>query len=163
MAVRSGDMHNEHVIEPGVISRAAVRRSRTTVEKALAWGVLALSWLGSVVTAHGGWTLLLASISPAATALGLAGQAVLTYLQWAYDDIWWIAWPARMIDAALTALGYGFLFVRGLAALFRITGLDSVVWPLGWWQVTTAGLIAWGIIYLVSLVAAWYPERTLVR
>mgnify|MGYP000954117115 FL=1 len=163
MTVRSNDMHNDQIIEPGVISRAAVRRSRTTVEKALAWGVLALSWLGSVVTAHGGWAPFLAIPSPAAIGIGLAMQAVLTYAQWAYDDNRWIAWPARAIDALLTALGYGFLFVRGLAALFRATGLDSMIWPLGWWQVTTAGLIAWAIIYLVSLLVAWYPEKTLVR
>ena len=163
MTVRSNDMHNDQILEPGVISRAAVRRSRTTVEKALAWGVLALSWLGSVVTTHGGWGSFLAAPAPAAIAIGLAFQAALTYLQWAYDDTRWIAWPARAVDALLTALGYGFLFVRSLALVFAITGLPNELWPLLWWQVTACGLVAWAIIYIVSFGIAWYPERTLVR
>lgn len=156
-------MHNDQILEPGVISRAAVRRSRTTVEKALAWGVLALSWLGSVVTTSRGWTLFLTNPSPAAIGIGLAFQAVLTYLQWAYDDKRWVAWPSRAIDALLTALGYGFLFVGGLSDLFAVTGLPNLLWPLGWWMVTSCGLVAWGVIYLVSLLVAWYPEKTLVR
>ncbi len=163
MAVRSNDMHNDQILEPGVISRAAIRRSRTGAEKALAWGVLALSWLGSVVMAHGGWAPFLAAPSPAAIGMGLAVQAVLTYLQWAYDDNRWVAWPARAIDALLTALGYGFLVVSGLAALIAVTGLPNLLWPLAWWWVTSAGLVAWVIVYLVSLLVAWYPEKTLVR
>ncbi|GEM_PF-5467807 len=161
MGVKSQDIRDSDV-NVGTISRAALQRSRTNVEKIFAWGILALSWLGAIVTAHGGWNAMLTTPSIGAICGGIAVQVVLTYLEWAYDDIWYIAWPARLIDALTTALGYGFLFVGALALLFA-PALPNTPWTLAWWIVTTCGLVAWGIIYLVSLVAAWYPEKTLVQ
>ena len=157
--VRVKHMSNGQV---GTFSRERLVRSRTGVEKAAAWALLAVSWLGSIVTAHGGWAALVASPSLALTGVGLVAQAVLTYLQWSYPDVWWVAWPARAVDALLTALGYGFLFIGGLTLLLARTGLSLAPWPMAWFVVSVAGLVAWAIIYLISLGVAYYPESRLV-
>lgn len=155
------DMNNGEPV--GTFSRERLVRSRTHVEKAAAWGLLAVSWLGSVVTAHGGWAVLLTAPSVGAAVIGLASQAVLTWLQWSYPDVWWVAWPARLVDALLTALGYGFLLIGGLTLLLAQTGLSAGRWPLLWFVVSVAGLVGWTILYLQSLLIAWYPESRLVQ
>lgn len=161
--IESKPLVNGQVVEPGTFSRAHLKRSRTGVEKAFAWAILVLGWAGSVSTAHGGWLATITAFSLGATLIGLAMQALLTWLEWAYADVWYIAWPARAVDALLTALGYGFLFVGGMASLIAVTGVSStrVFWL--WWELSPAGWVAWVLIYLLSLAVAWYPEHTLVR
>lgn len=154
-------MSNGEVV--GTFSRATLERNRTKVEVALAWIGFVVGWIGSVATAHGGWGNLLAAPSLGLACIGLGTQAVLTWLQWSYGDRWYIAWPARAVDATLTALGYGFLFILPLTVALSRTGLSLSLWPLLWFAVSIAGLVAWAVMWLISLVVAWYPERTLVR
>lgn len=164
MTVRSSELQNGREARAGALSRRALRRSRTAVETYLAWCLLAASWIGSIVVAHGGWAALLAGRwSWTALALGLAGQGLLTWLQWSYDDVWWVAWPARAVDALLTAAGYGPLLIAILAG-WVAPGLAARGWLVAVvGGVTTATAIAWCSCYLVSLFVAWYPEAKLVR
>lgn len=158
--VQVRDMSNGEV---GTISREALVRNRTKVEKVLAWIGLVVGWIGSVSTAHGGWGNLIASPSLGLACAGLGTQALLTWAQWSYGDKRSIAWPARVIDATLTALGYGFLFIIPLTVALSRTGLSMTPWPVAWFVVSVAGLVAWAVIWVLALLVAWYPERTLVR
>lgn len=138
-----------------VVSRSHLQQQRGVVERVMAWVVLLLSFLGSIVALHGGWTAFIASLTDGPLMLGalLGGtllQLVLTFLEWWYFDRVLLAWGARLADTALTAVGYGPLFVPPLAAWLALQGVG---WPAG---------VAWGIISLVSLGVAWFPESRLV-
>ena len=64
-------MDGRNEVESGVISRVALKRSRTHVEKGVAWAILALSWVGTVATANGGWESLLTTFSLGATVAAI--------------------------------------------------------------------------------------------
>lgn len=142
--------------ESAIIRRSTLRKQRGTVERATAWIVLVLSVFGTVATLAGGWTPLIASIvarTPLWSAIigGFAVQGVLTFLEWYYFDKPLVSWPARVLDTLMTMIGYGPLVLVPLVAI-----LAAKLAPA---QATQA---AWGIIGLVSLLIAWYPESRLV-
>jgi len=141
--------------ESAIISRSRLRKQRGAIERFTALGVLFISFLGSIVALHGGWAPLISSLVAlqpkwSLLLLGVGLQVLLTYLEWHYFDRPLIAWPARLADTALTALGYGPLVLDVL-----VRALTSEVLPDPFFA-------AWGIIGLVSLLAAWYPESRLV-
>jgi hypothetical protein len=138
-----------------IVSRDRLRAQRSGIERAMAWLVLLVSFAGSIAALHGGFAPLIASVVLGPLNLGalLGGvliQALLTFLEWYYFDRWSIAWGARGLDTALTAIGYGPLFVPPLLALLASRNAPS---PL---------LLAWGIIVLVSFGVAYFPESRLV-
>ena len=139
-----------------VTSRATLKKQRGMIERGAAWLVLLLSFVGSIAVLHGGFAPMIASITAGQYNVGaLVGgaliQIVLTFLEWYYFDRWAIAWGARLVDTATTALGFGPLFAAPLTAFLLARGAPT---PL---------LIAWGIISLVSLAIAWFPESRLVE
>lgn len=138
-----------------VVSRAHLQQQRGVVERVMAWVVLLLSFLGSIVALHGGWVPFIQSLTDGPLMLGalLGGiliQLVLTFLEWWYFDRLLLAWGARLVDTVLTTMGYGPLFVPPLAVWL---GQQGATWPVG---------VAWGIISLISLGVAWFPESRLV-
>lgn len=141
--------------QSAITTRATLQKQRGAIERAMAWLVLLVSFLGSIVALHGGWPPFIASLTVGPLNLGalLGGvliQLVLTFLEWYYSDRWPIAWGARIVDTATTAIGYGPLFLAPLMAMLHDRGLADPT------------LAAWGIISLVSLGVAWFPESRLV-
>lgn len=154
MTVESRPLKSTQVKESAVISRARLRRQRGAVERWTAYVVLFVSFLGTVVALAGGWEPFIASLialrpGVAALAGGIGLQALLTFLQWHYYDHRMIAWTARGIDTAFTAVGYGPLVLVPLVAFVA----TWTTYPL---------YLAWAIIGIVSLLIAWYPENRLV-
>lgn len=151
MSVRSRD-----VKQSAVVTREQLKRQRGSVERWSAWVVLFVSFLGSVVAFHGGWAPLIASLGTlqlnvSAWIAGLALQALMTFFEWHYFDRPLIAWGARVVDAATTALAYGpILFWLGLADALAARHVPDPVYA------------AWFVVGLVSLAVAWYPESRLV-
>lgn len=137
--------------QSAIVSRAQLARARGPVERATAWIVLIVSFIGTIVVFHGGWSPILElRFSISAIIGGFAVQALLTWLQWAYHHNRPLCWSSRIIDAGLTAYGFGPLFVVALTAYLASR---SVPWP---------DVAAWFLIGLVSLGLAWYPESRLV-
>lgn len=141
--------------ESAIVRRATLRRQRGAVERSTAWIVLALSVLGTIAALAGGWTPLVIGIinlDPQWSAIigGVAIQGALTFLEWWYFDNPLVAWPARAFDTLLTALGYGPLVLVALTAFLVARHAPAPLY------------LAWGIVGLVSLLAAWYPESRLV-
>ncbi len=138
-----------------VVSRERLRKQRGGIERATAWIVLFISVFGTIAALAGGWTPLISGIVTlkpqwAAIAGGLAIQVLLTFLEWYYFDQPMIAWPARLGDTIMTALGYGPLVFVALINLLASRNVPQFEY------------VAWGIIGLVSLLIAWYPESRLV-
>lgn len=141
--------------QSAVVTRADLRKQRGSVERFMAWLVLLLSFVGSIVALHGGWPPFIASITAGPLNIGalLGGvifQVVLTFLEWYYFDRILIAWGARLADTALTALGYGPLIVVPLTA-----------W-LATYAASGAAALAWFLIFVLSFAVAWFPESRLV-
>jgi hypothetical protein len=137
--------------QSAIVSRAQLARARGPVERATAWIVLVVSFIGTIVVFYGGWSPILElHFSISAILAGFGVQALLTWLQWVYHHNRPLCWGSRIIDASLTAYGYGPLFVVALASYLTLRG---VPWP---------DLVAWVLIGLVSLGLAWYPESRLV-
>lgn len=138
-----------------IITRDRLKKQRSGIERTMAWLVLFLSFLGTIAALHGGFGPLVSSISrgPLNTAALLGGvliQSIVTFLEWWYFDRPLIAWSARVVDTAATTIGYGPLFLAPLAVLLYNRG------------VTQPEAVAWGVIALVSLGVAWFPESRLV-
>jgi hypothetical protein len=138
-----------------VVGRATLRKQRGTVERATAWIVLFMSFLGTIVAFHGGWDVLIDSVvnrqpNIAAWLFGFGLQLFLTFLQWYYYDNRIVAWSARGFDTWFTAVGYGPLFLAPLMAFLVARGIESPLY------------FTWGMIGIASLLAAWYPESRLV-
>ncbi len=153
--VRSTPLPSAKTKESAIVTRAQLRRQRGAIERYLAWSVLFVSFLGSVVWLAGGWGPFLAGIlalrPPVAAILGGIGiQALLTYLQWHYFDKKIIAIPARIFDAYTTAASFGPLFVPFLVSALEARGAPSPLY------------LAWAIIGFVAYGAAWWPESRLV-
>lgn len=137
--------------QSAIVSRAQLARARGPVERVTAWIVLVVSFIGTIVVFYGGWTPILElHLSVSAILAGIGVQALLTWLQWAYHHNRLLCWGSRIIDAGLTAYGYGPLFIAGLTAY--LVG-RSVPWP---------NVVVWVPIGLVSIGLAWYPESRLV-
>lgn len=155
--MRTDPLYNGATKRPPTISRERLRRQRAYITWYAAWGVLGLGWLGTVVAANGGWGPFL-SLQWTWTGWigGLALQAFLTWLQWSFGDIPALSWTSRAVDAGLTALGYGVLFVDWLVA-----ALPGGALPWGLPRVDVVA--AWGILWAVCLVPAWWPEHRLVK
>jgi hypothetical protein len=134
-----------------IVSRAQIAKARGPVERATAWIVLVVSFVGTIAALYGGWAPILAlQFSASAVLGGLLLQGLLTWLQWAYHHSRVLCWGSRIVDAGLTAYGYGPLFI---AALEDYLAARDV--PLAFYA-------AWFLIGLVSLGLAWYPESRLV-
>jgi len=138
-----------------ITSRATLKKQRGAIERATAWIVLLVSFVGSIAVLHGGFAPMIDSLRAGHYNVGaLVGgtiiQLVLTFLEWYYFDRFLISWGARVFDTATTALGYGPLFLAPLAAVLAARGVENALLP------------AWGIIILVSLGIAWFPESRLV-
>lgn len=138
-----------------VITRTRLKSQRSVIERVMAWLVLLVSFLGSIAMLHGGFGPLVRSIvdrqpNQAALIGGVLIQLLLTFLEWYYFDIPLIAWGARIADTATTAIGYGPLFLASLITLLYNRGIEQPLLP------------AWGVIVLVSLGIAWFPESRLV-
>ena len=141
--------------QSAVVTRADLRKQRGSIERFMAWGVLLISFIGTIVVLHGGWPAFIASFTDGPLKIGalLGGviiQVVLTFLEWYYFDRILLAWGARLADTVLTALGYGPLFVVPLVA-----------W-LTPYTASGATALAWTLIALLSLAVAWFPESRLV-
>src|SRR6185295_4270171 len=93
--------------ESAIVSRATLRRQRGAIERWTAFIGLFVSFLGTIAALSGGWAALIGSPRVAPIVGGLAAQAFLTFLQRHYHDRPWLSRPSRVVDAALTALGYG--------------------------------------------------------
>jgi hypothetical protein len=159
MAVTSKPLNNGKAAQRGkesaIVGRATLRRQRGSIERYTAWIVLFVSVLGTIAWLAGGWMPLIAGIVTlrpnwAAIGGGFGIQVLLTFLEWHYFDVLMVAWPARLADTAATALGYGPLVIVGLTLFLASKGVPSPLYA------------AWGIIGLVSLLTAWYPESRLV-
>lgn len=138
--------------QSAVISRAQLDRQRGLVERMSAYIVLLISGVGTVVALHGGWEPIIAGEWRLAPFVGGALiQAGLTWLQWSYYHVRGLSWPARIVDAGLTAYGYGPLFVGAISGYLTSRGAVEI-----------ADVGAWIIIGLVSYGLAWYPESRLV-
>lgn len=138
--------------QSAVISYATLHEQRGQIERITAIVVLIISFVGSVAAlTPGGWGVLLAGQwSWGGIAFGVLIQALLTFFEWHYHDNWLLSWAARVVDAWLTAWGYGPLVVVGLTVWLAGRGITEAFW------------VAWAIIGLVSLGIAWYPEDRLV-
>lgn len=146
MSVRS-----QSAKQSAVWTRAQLARARGPVERATAWIVLVVSFIGTIVVFHGGWGPILAfAFSIRAIVGGLLLQGLLTWLQWVYKHNRLLCWGSRVIDAGLTAYGYGPLFIVALVAYLAEREVPQPLY------------VAWLIVGLVSLAAAWYPEDRLV-
>lgn len=149
ISVRSQPVRSK---QSAVVTRAQIERQRGAVERVLAFVVLLLSFLGTVVAFHGGWGPVLAfQISVAATGGGIALQIVLTWLQWSYRHVPLLRWSSIAVDTALTALGYGPLVVPWLGVQLAARGVGGSLY------------VAWAIVGLASFLPAWYPESRLVE
>lgn len=138
-----------------IVSRDRLTQQRGGIERTMAWLVLLLSFLGSIAALHGGFAPLVASIvarQPNIAALlgGVLIQLIVTFLEWYYFDRPLIAWSARIVDTATTAIGYGPLLYAPLLTLLYNRDIASPQ-PL-----------AVAIIVGVSLGIAWFPESRLV-
>lgn len=138
-----------------IITREQLKRQRSTIERVIALLVLLVSFIGSIATMHGGFAPMIATIvdhqyNQAAILSGIFIQALVTFLELHYFDIPLIAWGARVVDTATTAIGYGPLFLAQLMILLYNRGITEPTYA------------AWAIIGLASLAVAWFPETRLV-
>lgn len=150
--------------QSAVISRDTITKKRGSVERASAFVVLALSFVGSMVALAGGWGALAnGTASLGGAAMGMLLQIGLTWAQWGYGDVVPIAWPARAIDAGLTAWGFGPLFAAPIQAALAAGGASTMPANALGFTLEPASASAWAIIYVVSLLIAWYPESRLIK
>lgn len=143
-----------------IIKRGQLDRSRSKVERISAIVVLIVSFIGSVVAFHGGWGPILSlHLSVAAIIGGILAQILLSWAEWAYYHRRVISYGARIVDASLTAVGYGPLVIKSLAAVLAERGASAEPAVFG---MSVAVLGAWVIVGLVSYGIAWYPESRLI-
>lgn len=134
------------------IRRQSLRQQRQWITWYLAWSLMLLGFVGTIVTANGGWGQLLSGrFSWNMTILAFALQVILTYVQWAWYDIRPLAYFSRTIDALFTALGYGSVIY--VYAIDYFNGYDLFF----------VSVIYWLITFVLSVFIAWYPEYRLVR
>lgn len=150
MSVRSQPA-SQPAKQSAIVSRSQLERARGPVERATAWIVLVVSFIGTIAALHGGWAPILAlQFSASAILGGMLLQGLLTWLQWGYQHNRLLCWGSRIVDAGLTAYGYGPLFIATLVAYLTSRGVPAPPY------------VAWFLVGLVSLAAAWYPEDRLV-
>lgn len=138
---------------PPRIRRADLIARRAWFTWYAAWVLFALGWAGTVVAGNGGWgNVLSGKFSLAGTIIALLVQSGLTYSQWCFPDHKVMVYVSRFIDAGITAWGYYSLVGVHLQSLVRSFGVD----------ISTSLYVSIGIVYLVSFIPAWYPEKRLV-
>jgi hypothetical protein len=138
-----------------LFSRRRLARQQTAFEQFVAWLLLIISFVGSVLLGGGGveaWVRWQPNLWIAGAAL--AFQGVLTYVQWIYAERGWQAWQylaAVLVSSALTAAGYWQLVHPWGVKL--LTG----------WQVPAANApyFAGGLIIVAALLIDIFPEQTL--
>jgi len=138
-----------------LFSRKRLARQQTGFEQFVAWLLLIISFVGSLLLGGGGvsaWVAWRPNLWLAGAALAL--QGVLTYVQWIYAERGWRAWQylaAVLVSSALTAGGYW--------QLVHPWGVGL----LAGWQVpaSNAPYLAGGLIALAALLIDIFPEQTL--
>lgn len=138
-----------------LFSRRRLARQQTSFEQFVAWLLLIISFVGSVLLGGGGveaWVRWQPNLWIAGAAL--AFQGVLTYVQWIYAERGMQAWQyvsAVLVSSALTAGGYW-----QLAHPWGVTLLVG-------WQVPAANApsFAGGLIIVAALLIDIFPEQTL--
>lgn len=139
--------------ESAVISRAALDKQRGAFERFTAFGLLFLSFAGTIAALSGGWSALRTNPRAAPIVGGIALQLVLTAMEYWYGAGRG-AWRYRValcVDSALTTVGYGPLFVPFLIPWLAGHSLGEMAMP-----------IAWLIVAVVAFALAWWPEKTLI-
>lgn len=153
-----------HTKTSAVVAFGTLRKQRGGVERVMAWVVLALSFVGSAVALGGGWAALLTGKALiGGLLLGVLIQTGLTWLQWAYADTRVLAWPARLVDALLTAMGWGVLVAPWLQGVLVGQGASAAKVNVFGFTVAPALAGTWLILYSISVFIAWFPENRLVR
>lgn len=134
-----------------VLSSARLERQQPYFERAVGAALLGLSIAGSVAAFQGGWGM------PAAgpLALGVAAQALITYMEWAYRrrriSVAYLF--ALGSDIALSVAGYSVIVLSGMRRLFTVVGFGA----------TMSAVAAWFCILLAAALLAYVPERILVK
>ena len=137
-----------------LFSRRRLARQQTAFEQFVAWLLLIISFVGSVLLGGGveAWVRWQPNLWIAGATL--AFQGVLTYVQWIYAERGWRAWQylaAVLVSSGLTAAGYWHLVHPWGVKL------------LAGWQVPAANApyFAGGLIIVAALLIDIFPEQTL--
>jgi hypothetical protein len=136
-----------------IVSRATLDQQRGAFERLMAISILFFSFAGSVAAISGGWAALASAPRLAPIAGGILAQVALTAAEWWYGSGRgrWRYRMALAIDAALTTIGYGPLFVPTLTLYIASKGVSDLALPL-----------AWIVVGVVSFIVAYIPERLLI-
>lgn len=136
-----------------IVTRAMLDRQRGAFERFSALALLLLSFAGSIAALSGGWSALRTDPRLAPIAGGVAVQIVLTATEYWYGAGRgpWRYRVALCVDAVLTTIGYGPLFMPWLTVWLASHGTG---------ELTT--VLAWAIVGALALALAWWPERTLI-
>ena len=132
--------------QSAILTRAQLDKQRGAFERFSALGLLFFSFAGTIAALSGGWTALRSDPHPAPIVGGITLQLTLTAMEYWYGAGRG-AWRYRValcVDAALTTVGYGPLFVPFLAPWLASHGLGEMAAPGAWLIVAVAAfLLAW--------------------
>jgi hypothetical protein len=139
--------------QSAIVTRATLDRQRGAFERFSALTLLLLSFAGTVAALSGGWAALRTNPQLAPIVGGIAAQLALTATEYWYGAG---RGPLRYrlalcIDAVLTTIGYGPLFVPWLTTYLTARGTGEL-----------ASVLSWGIVGALALALAWWPEKTLI-
>ena len=139
--------------ESAIVSRATLDRQRGAFERFAAFALLLLSFAGTVAALSGGWTALRTAPRLAPIVGGIGLQLALTATEYWYGAGrgHWRYRVALCVDAALTTVGYGPLFVPWIAPYLAARGAGEL-----------ALVLAWALVGVAALALAWWPEKTLI-
>lgn len=134
-----------------ILSSARLERQQPTFERAIGGAMLGLSIAGTVALFQGRWGM--PALGP--LALGVAVQALLTYVQWMYRRrrLSWQYLAALIVDTGASVMGYVVVVLPPLRKLFTAAGFSA----------TLAGVGAWLFILAAAGFLAYIPERILVK
>lgn len=134
------------------IRRATLRQKEQWFTWFGAVVLLVVGFIGTIVTANGGWdNVLSGKITANGTIIAVILQIGLTISQWTYKDRRLTMVVSRAIDTALTGYGYGSIFANDTINYF-----DGIGVHFSWF-------VFWYLIMTVALGVSWYPEYRLVR
>ena len=138
---------------PPTIKRSELIRKRKWFSWYAAWVLLFMGVVGSIVAGNGGWVNVLSGKFTYAGTIGaILAQTILTGIQWSMPDHKALVYLSRALDAVLTFVGYGPLVLISTTGILVTLGI-----PFQY-----AYYYACGIIYMVAVIVAWYPEFRLV-
>lgn len=151
MTVRSEEVRKTK--RSAIITREQLDRQRGAFERFTALALLLLSFAGSAAAMSGGWSALRAEPRAAPIAIGIIIQAALTATEYWYGAGRgpWRYRVALVFDSALTTVGYGPLFVPFLTTYLAGRGTGEL-----------SAILAWGIVGIVAVGLAWWPEKVLI-